>query len=345
MRTRAYAMLKVPSVTMNDGSPIAVVSQPFSRPKATHTANPTRMARKGFMLELAARPVMSTDDSAMIMPFDRSIPPVRMTSVWPMASVPTTITCCKMSEKFALVRKRSVCVAKKTHARSSAAAGPRIGTPRRRSTIPETRERCGRRGAAVVVVVAAVLMGSSRPLGAATGTPPASRYGEARSLRAPAVGEAVLAVLAVHARLRLVRDEGDARVGVAGRLRLRARVLHHRLDPHGRHLERVLLRGRGDLAVLHTLPATATAVHAHDRDLLLLPGGPDGRVRAEGGGLVDRVDEVDVGVLAEAVLHRRLPLGLIAVRILAAHHLGRGREGGRVRVGLHETQALQEAVV
>src|ERR1700674_1143602 len=233
-------MLKVPRVTMNDGSPIAGVSQPFSRPKATHTASPTRMARKGFMPESAPRPVMSTDDSAMIMPFDRSIPPVRMTSVWPMASVPTTITCCRMSEKFAPDRKRSVWVAKKTHARSSAATGPRIGTPRRRSMTPEIRERGGRRGAAGGV--ATVLMGSSRPVGAAAGTPPPPRHGEARSLLAPAVGEAVRAVLAVHAGLRLVGDERGARVGVAGGLRLRARVPHHRLDPHARHLDRVLLR-------------------------------------------------------------------------------------------------------
>jgi hypothetical protein len=32
-----------------------------------------------------------------------------------MASVPTTITCCRMREKFAPVRNRSVCVEKKMH--------------------------------------------------------------------------------------------------------------------------------------------------------------------------------------------------------------------------------------
>src|SRR5512141_1763903 len=253
MRTRAYAMLKVPSVTMSEGSPIAVVSQPLSRPRATHTASPTRTARKGFRPESAARPVMSTEDSAMIMPFDRSIPPVRMTRVCPMASVPTTITCWRMSERFGPDRKWLLCVAKKTHASSSAAMGPRTGTPRRRSTTPEILERCGRRGAAVVV--AAVLTGSSPAGPAARRVPPSADRGEAGSLLAPAVGEAVLTVLAVHAGLWLVGDERGARVGVAGGLPVGARVLHDRVHPQGRHLERVLLRGRGDLAVLDALDA------------------------------------------------------------------------------------------
>ena len=41
-----------------------------------------------------------------------------------MAMTPTTITCCRISEKFSPVRKRSVCVAKKTQASSRAMNGP-----------------------------------------------------------------------------------------------------------------------------------------------------------------------------------------------------------------------------
>ena len=41
-----------------------------------------------------------------------------------MARTPTTMTCCRISEKFWPVRNRSLCVAKKAHARRSAMNGP-----------------------------------------------------------------------------------------------------------------------------------------------------------------------------------------------------------------------------
>ena len=44
----------------------------------------------------------------MTAPTERSMPAVRMMSVWAMASVPTTATCCVMSERFAGFRKRSL---------------------------------------------------------------------------------------------------------------------------------------------------------------------------------------------------------------------------------------------
>ena len=43
---------------------------------------------------------MTIEPSAMIVPHARSMPAVRMISVWPIASVPITITCWKISEKF-----------------------------------------------------------------------------------------------------------------------------------------------------------------------------------------------------------------------------------------------------
>ena len=54
------------------------------------------------------------------------MPAVRMISVCPMAMTPTTITCCRMSAKFWLVRKRSLWVAKKTQASSRATKGPSV---------------------------------------------------------------------------------------------------------------------------------------------------------------------------------------------------------------------------
>ena len=64
------------------------------------------------------------------------MPAVRMISVWPIASTPTTITCCRISEKFWPVRKRSLCEAKKTHASSSAMNGPSVDTGGRCSSTP-----------------------------------------------------------------------------------------------------------------------------------------------------------------------------------------------------------------
>ena len=44
--------------------------------------------------------VITMPPSAITMPQDRSMPAVRMISVWPIAITPTTITCCRISDKF-----------------------------------------------------------------------------------------------------------------------------------------------------------------------------------------------------------------------------------------------------
>ncbi len=105
-----------------------MTSAPFKNPNATQTRNPHKIARKGFIPRSTANLVMTIEPSAMIMPHDRSIPAVRMISVWPMATTPTTITCCRMSEKFWPVRKRSDWNAKNAHAMASAMNGPNVAT-------------------------------------------------------------------------------------------------------------------------------------------------------------------------------------------------------------------------
>ena len=99
----------------------------------------------------AASLVITMPPSAMTMPHDRSMPAVRMISVWPIAITPTTITCCRISEKFSPLRKRSVCVAKKTQASSSAMKGPSVPSGgsvghlrRRRRAWAAWRVRCTR---------------------------------------------------------------------------------------------------------------------------------------------------------------------------------------------------------
>ncbi len=58
------------------------------------------------------------------MPHDRSMPAVRMISVWPIAMTPTTAICCRISEKFSPLKKRSVAMPKNTQAISKAMKGP-----------------------------------------------------------------------------------------------------------------------------------------------------------------------------------------------------------------------------
>src|SRR5207237_1147081 len=126
------------------------------------------------------------------------------------------------------------------------------------------------------------------------------------------------------------------RVGVARRFVTSFREIHHRVNTELRHLQRVLLRGRGDLAVLDRLHTGAAAVDRDDEDVALLAAGLDRGVGAERRRLVDRVDEVDVRVLLEAGLHRRLALGLVAQRVLLAHD---------ARVVVLDAEPGREAVV
>ena len=100
MCVSANAMLSVPSVTMNAGNPTSVTRPPFSTPKATQVRIPSAIASSGDMPFSMASFVITTCPSAITVPTERSIPAVRITSVWPIASTPTTITCCSTSERF-----------------------------------------------------------------------------------------------------------------------------------------------------------------------------------------------------------------------------------------------------
>jgi hypothetical protein len=89
----ANAMLKVPSVTMKAGSLTAVTNVPFSTPNATHARMPSPIAISGGTPFCTASLVITIWPNAITVPTERSIPAVRMTSVWPIANTPTTITC------------------------------------------------------------------------------------------------------------------------------------------------------------------------------------------------------------------------------------------------------------
>ena len=109
--------------------------RPLSSPNAPHASRPHAIARYGFNPESTASVVITIEPSAITMPQERSIPAVRMISVCPIASTPTTTTCCRISERFCPVKKRSVCEAKNAHATSSARKGPNVATGIRSSSL------------------------------------------------------------------------------------------------------------------------------------------------------------------------------------------------------------------
>ena len=113
---------------MNGGIASPTTSPPLMNPTAMQVRMPSRIASIGGTSLSTAILVITIEPSAIAVPHDRSMPAVRMISVWPMASVPTTMTCWMISEKFAGSRKRSDCVVKNAQARSSAISGPSCAT-------------------------------------------------------------------------------------------------------------------------------------------------------------------------------------------------------------------------
>ena len=92
-RVRAVKMFSVPRVTMNGGSRSRVTSRPLSPPASVPTSSPRTRASGPGTPKLAALPAITIEVKTMIAPTDRSMPAVRMISVWPTARPPTTATC------------------------------------------------------------------------------------------------------------------------------------------------------------------------------------------------------------------------------------------------------------
>src|SRR6266536_1910406 len=268
MWVSASAMFSVPRVTMNGGRLMVVTRPPFSRPKPAQRSRPSSIARNGFSPELTASLVIAMLPSAMTAPLDRSIPAVRMTSVCPMARVPTTMTCWTIREKLAPVKNRSDLMLKNRQARTSAPSGPSVLRAKALLSTLETPVRVASASAVVAALIetAPCLAGGrwGRPrvgwsVGPPTGLPPGRGSH-------PAVVEAELHVLRVHTGLWLVGDQCDAGVGVAGRLLPGLGEVDDRVHTEAGHLQRVLLGRRGDLPVLDSLHPGAAAVDRDDHD-------------------------------------------------------------------------------
>ena len=138
-RLSAKNTFNVPSVTMNGGSFRRVTSAPLRSPQVVPTPNPISSASSPGTPWSADSLAITIDDNTMMAPTDRSMPAVRMISVWPIAMTPTTITCCRIRERFSPVRKRSVRVAKKRQATARATKGPSAAARGRCFTSPGAR--------------------------------------------------------------------------------------------------------------------------------------------------------------------------------------------------------------
>ena len=58
---------------------------------------------------------MTIDDSTMIAPTERSMPAVRMISVWAMPSMPMIVTCCRTSDRLNGAKKRAPTIRLEDH--------------------------------------------------------------------------------------------------------------------------------------------------------------------------------------------------------------------------------------
>ena len=100
-RLSAKKTFSVPSVTMNGGSRSRVTSSAVDAAAGRADGEAEQQgeqARAG-----PGRPpslAITIEDRTMIAPTERSMPAVRMISVWAMPSVPTTITCWTISDRL-----------------------------------------------------------------------------------------------------------------------------------------------------------------------------------------------------------------------------------------------------
>ncbi len=112
---------------MNGGSRSRVTSMPLNRPAAMPTRRPRSRASGAGTPFWEAVWAISIDESTITAPTDRSMPAVRMMSVWATASVPTTATCWVIRERFAGARKRSFRMPNTITATTSTTAGLTAG--------------------------------------------------------------------------------------------------------------------------------------------------------------------------------------------------------------------------
>src|SRR5918994_591409 len=131
---RPRATLSMPSVAMNGGSLKRAIRIPFARPHRPPIRMPPRMpSGSGSPAFVTMVPVI-TADNVMTVPIERSMPPVMITNVTPIASTPTTDVASRMPTMLPNWRKLGDASEKKTMIRISAANASRRWTASLRTT-------------------------------------------------------------------------------------------------------------------------------------------------------------------------------------------------------------------
>src|SRR3954451_8650862 len=297
----------MPRVTMKGGSLIRVTSRPETVAISVQATRPARIETAGGIPPIVSL-VSSNVPNTAIAALARSMPAVRMISVWPRASVPMTTDCWTINEKLSTLRNVLVESEKKTITTTRAAVGPRTGLRAKALRTESPRLVCCFCGALVVAVMSAP---------AVLGTPGGVLGGEA-----------------LHG---LVSDQHGPGVHETGRLHALLRVRADGVDALLGHLLGELHDGGHEQAVLDVLHALAAAVDRADDDLAVQALLLQRLVRAPGGRLVDVVDHVDLTAHAlQQVLHLLLGLGLVTLGERAPD------DGGRLQWQAHP---LEEPVV
>ena len=99
---------------------------PFTNPHPAPTRSVTTIPRTTFVSCITRPPAMAA--TAAMPPTERSIPAVRMTKVWPMAMIPTAVTCQRTLRMLPSVKKFS---AKMLNTAQSSSSAPSMATSTR----------------------------------------------------------------------------------------------------------------------------------------------------------------------------------------------------------------------
>ena len=104
---RAVKIDSVPSVTMKGGMRNRVTKRPFTQPHRVPTTSPATKPISTGKPRMTERRPITIEASTMTMPTERSIPAVRMISVWAIPRMPMIVTCSRIVERFEPVVKRA----------------------------------------------------------------------------------------------------------------------------------------------------------------------------------------------------------------------------------------------
>jgi hypothetical protein len=127
------------SVTTNDGMPSWVNMRPCSTPISAATPSPASTASTGGQCCLTYSSVMTTAQSPLTEPADRSISPSSSTMMMPSAMVPVAAICRARLVRFSADRNRSFSPLKITAMITSpTATGAAPRSPRRRRSLAAT---------------------------------------------------------------------------------------------------------------------------------------------------------------------------------------------------------------